>query len=203
MNRHCEGGFRGITRLAAHRCLFEVRGIQCWVAGKIVLNTYSQQEWIYDDLLKLKPAQESGPEFERWQLLAQEVEAELSSLAAHASRMFPYEQRGVRDLLCAGAQVVRVAGSFPGNKFLQGMNFLNGEGGGGAEDKPFFVTNGGDPRAEQYVAKQYLIALGTGLKRLYFIDPAASKASIEQTNGGLGCRTKGEGTVQRVAGIEP
>lgn len=155
-----------------------------------------QQEWMYADYLKLKPALDSGPQFEAWQKLGEALEGELARLAAHASRMFGYERRAVNDLRAAGLEVRRVAGAFPsGGNFLPGMNFLNGEGGVGAGDQPFFVTNGGDPRAEQYVAQQYLLALGTGLKRVYFIDPEASRKSIEETSGGLGCRTKGEGSV--------
>lgn len=154
-----------------------------------------QQEWMYADYLKLKPASESEAGFAAWLKLGEDLEGELARLAAHASRMFGYERRAVQQLVAAGLDVRRVAGAFPGGRFLPGMNFLNGEGGIGAGDQPFFVTNGGDPRAEQYVARQYLLALGTGLRRLYFIDPEASRQSIEQTSGGLGCRAKGEGTV--------
>ena len=151
-----------------------------------------QAKWIEADHRALRPA-ESEDQTE-WLRLGVEIPNLLEIAKAHAKRLDPYEQRAVKELEAAGLKVLRVAGAFPAIGSLPAMNFLNGEGGVGRDNKPFLVTNGGDPRAEQYIAEQYLKTLGTGFRRLHFIDPLASQESLA-AEGGLGCRTKGEGTV--------
>jgi hypothetical protein len=70
------------------------------------------------------------------------------------------------------------------------MNFLNGEAGTSAHGT-YFVTQGGDPRAERYIADK-LLAPGTGLDRLYVAPGLISRDTLWE-RGGIGCRVKAEG----------
>lgn len=73
------------------------------------------------------------------------------------------------------------------------MNFLNGEGGVNPRGRTYFITQGGDPRAERYIAAR-LLAPSIGLDRLYFAPRLASRDSLWE-KGGVGCRVKAEGDV--------
>ena len=102
------------------------------------------------------------------------------------------EARSLADLQKAGGRlsIVRLPASFPQTPFTPEMNFLNGETGTGPDGRSFFITNGGDARAEDVVSTAYFRALGTTkLARIYFADSGPSEASLLK-GGGIGCRTK-------------
>jgi hypothetical protein len=150
-----------------------------------------QQEWILADY----QAKQTTMDESAWKALYPAIDAELAELSIKARRAWAYESRTIANLSrIPNLNIVRVAANFPGTKSLPAMNFLNGEGGRGLDNSPFFVTNGGDPRAEAYIAQMYLAELKTGLQRLYFLDRGYSHESL-QDSGGIGCRTKGQGTV--------
>lgn len=168
--------------------------------GQVILNDSRlvfgiEKKIVTEEFKKTEPAFMTGEEYLEW---SASLEQALLSLEQYAQRMTPYEERAAQDLAQTGLKVSRVAGVFPGSKFLPAMNFLNGEGGIGKDNQPFFITNGGDERVERYVAEQYLDVLGTGLARVHFLDPKASSKSIAGS-GCLGCRAKGECTTQFVA----
>jgi hypothetical protein len=149
-----------------------------------------QQDWILADY---QAKRGSMPE-PAWQQLYPAIDRELAELSTKARTAWAYETRTIRQLSrIPDLTIERVAANFPGTRSLPTMNFLNGEGGRGRDDSPFFVTNGGDRRAEAYIAQMYLTELKTGLRRLYFLDPGFSEMSLAES-GGIGCRTKGEGT---------
>lgn len=168
--------------------------------GQVILNDSRsvfeiEKKIVTEEFKKTEPTFMTGGEYLEW---SESLEQALQPLKQHAQRMTPYEERAAQDLAQSGLKVSRVAGVFPGSKFLPAMNFLNGEGGIGKDNQPFFITNGGDERVERYVAEQYLDVLDTGLARVHFLDPKASSKSIAGS-GGLGCRAKGECTTQFVA----
>lgn len=151
-----------------------------------------QQEWILEDYESKRGSMPQG----EWEALYPEIDRELAELSRKAQRAWAYETRTIEHLSqVPGLRIVRVAANFPGTRTLPTMNFLNGEGGRGLDDSPFFVTNGGDPRAEAYIARMYLEELHTGLRRLYFLDREYSELSLRDS-GGVGCRTKGQGSVR-------
>jgi hypothetical protein len=72
------------------------------------------------------------------------------------------------------------------------MNFLNGETGTGPDGRSFFITNGGDKRAEDFISDcYYQLLAGSQLARIYFVNSNASFESLGK-GGGIGCRTKTE-----------
>jgi len=172
-------------------------GMVVMAPGQVVLNdalkVYElQQQWMIDDLLSLRDAMDP----DEWLVLEGVINSELAKMASRASVSHGYESRVALAITqIPGLTLRRVAANFPGTSLLPLMNFLNGESGRGRDDSPFFVTNGGDARAEAYVAEQYLFQLDTGLKRVYFLDPRFSSLSLKD-QGGIGCRTKGEGRIK-------
>ncbi|WP_299113976.1 hypothetical protein [uncultured Winogradskyella sp.] len=169
--------------------------------GQVILNDALmafnlQKAWLIEDYQNRKPSETNGEAMVVWKEMGLELNEELLDLEERARKFAQYENRSYEDLRRAGLEVVRVAGAFPPTRTLPKMNFLNGEGGLSSKDgMPFFITNGSiDPRAESYIADQYLNRLHTGIERLYFLDPAMSEASLTDM-GGAGCRTKASGQV--------
>jgi hypothetical protein len=102
------------------------------------------------------------------------------------------EEMAANDLKKAGINVTRLPASFPRTSFTPEMNFLNGESGVGPDKRSFFITNGGDARAEDAVAAAYFAAVeSTQLARIYFVDSQTSEDSFRK-GGGIGCRDKTE-----------
>jgi hypothetical protein len=158
--------------------------------GKVVLNDSMmafnlQRQWVFEAL----------KEDSSLQLQERDVEKVLSELEAEARIMAEYENRTASELSKLkpeGLEVIRIAGKFPGitEIKMKVMNFLNGEGGMGSDGKHFYVTNGGDVKAEKYFA-QAVEEHALGVDRLYYIDPEASSRSLSD-DGGMACRTKAE-----------
>ena len=174
--------------------------------GTVVLNdaleaSRLQAEWMREDHEAWRPRPEQSPsparylrDLDLWRDAGRRLDETIASLRAHAERFARDEARALADLEAAGLRVLRLAGRFPhparpGNRDV--MNFLNGEGGTSSSGATYFMTQGGDPRAERYVAAR-LLAPGTELDRLYLAPRLISRDALWE-EGGIGCRVKAEG----------
>jgi hypothetical protein len=162
-----------------------------------------QSAWMRDDHDAWRPRRASASsearhrrDLELWEEAGRALERTLEAMGRHTERFARLEARALADLHAAGLAVLRVPGRFlhpamPWERDV--MNFLNGEAGTSAEGRAYFITQGGDPRAERAVAER-LLAPGTGLDRLYLAPPLASRETLWE-KGGIGCRLKAEGDV--------
>jgi hypothetical protein len=176
--------------------------------GTVVLNDAweafrLQTTWMREDHEAWRPRRESAAsevehlrDLERWRSAGRDLEDSIRRMQRFTEFFARYEARAAADLDAAGLKVVRVAGRFvhptlPWARDI--MNFLNGEAGTNAQGRTYFVTQGGDPRAERYIAEQLLTG-NTGLDRLYLAPRLVSRETLWE-RGGMGCRVKAEGEV--------
>ena len=174
--------------------------------GSVVLNDALeafrlQTMWLRDDHAVSLPRREAAASEEQyrrdldlWWQAGDNLDETIQKLWKYTERTMRYEARTLADLEAAGLKVVRVAGRFlhparPADRDI--MNFLNGEAGTSPHGRTYFVTQGGDPRAERYIADK-LLAPGTGLDRLYVAPGLISRDTLWE-RGGIGCRVKAEG----------
>jgi hypothetical protein len=177
--------------------------------GTVVLNDAMeafrlQTTWLREDYEAWRPQRGAFTseadylrKLELWREAGRIVDATIASLWKYTERFIRYEARTLADLEAAGLKVLRVPGRFPHPARaweLDIMNFLNGEAGTSPSGRTYFITQGGDPRAERYVAAK-LLAPGTGLHRLYMAPRLASRDSLWE-KGGTACRVKVEGEVR-------
>ncbi len=118
-----------------------------------------------------------------------EHEPALQALRLKAQTTKKVEDLTAAQLAAAGFKVERIAGDFQ----EMDMNFMNAELATGGDGKMFSVMLGGDPRAEAYIAERYQ---GLGFERNYFLDRSLTNDTLS-LSGGIGCRTKNEGTAPR------
>lgn len=173
------------------------RAMVLMAPGQVLLNDARaaaelEIRWMRQDLYRLKPQGNNADALANWQTMYRTARKNSAEFRRAAKQDAAYEARACDDLRAKGLQVMRVAGRF--DRWLKPANFLNGEGGTNALNQRYFVTQGGDPRAEAYIADLYLRRIPTGLKRLYFLDASASAATV-MSNGGVGCLATVEGDI--------
>ena len=176
--------------------------------GMVVLNDARealrlQTRWLRDDHEAWRPqrlaaaSQDDYREALRlWQDAGHDVQETIERLQKYAERFAGYEARTLADLEAAGLSVVRVPGRFlhptrPWDRDI--MNFVNGESGVNPRGRTYFITQGGDPRAERLMAER-LLSPAIGLDRLYVAPRLVSRDTLWE-KGGIGCRVKAEGEV--------
>lgn len=176
--------------------------------GSVVLNDAFeafrlQTVWLRDDHEASRPRREAAASEEQhrrdqelWRQAGDHLDETIQKLWKYTERAARYEARALADLEAADLKVLRMAGRFlhparPADRDI--MNFLNGEPGTSPQGRTYFVTQGGDPRAERYIAGK-LLAPGTGLERLYVAPQLISRDTLWE-RGGMGCRVKAEGVV--------
>jgi hypothetical protein len=184
--------------------------------GTVLLNDaleafHLQTQWLRDDHEAWRPRRDAAtPEdeylrdLELWRGAGRSLEDTIQTLWKYTERFARYEARTLADLQAAGLTVIRVPGRFlhPTRPFdRDAMNFLNGEAGTNSCGRTYFITQGGDPRAERYIAAR-LLAPGTGLDRLYLAPRLASRESLWE-KGGTGCRVKAEGEIVQPSARRP
>lgn len=159
--------------------------------GQVVINdaleaAALQARWLRDDHAARRPT--TRAELAAWERDGVELEAALAAEAVRAREAAAAEALAVEDLAGTGLTVHRMAGVFSAMPGHGAMNFLNGEGALNAKGEGFYVTLGGDSRAEQYVVGR-LDALPSGPRRVHFISKSLSAETLTH-QGGLSCRTK-------------
>jgi len=162
-----------------------------------------QSRWLREDHEAWRPRPQDGEAAEaharRWALwvdAGRDLEETLRRLWLAAERFARSEARAQADLEAAGLTVVRVAGRFPHPARpgeVDAANLLNGEAGTGASGGTYFITQGGDARAERHVVER-LLAPGPGVDRVYVAPRLVSRDTLWE-KGGVGCRVKAEGTL--------
>jgi hypothetical protein len=162
-----------------------------------------QVQWLREDhdrrrprLDPAAPASDDLRALELWRDAGRDLDETIAKLAKYAERFARYEARTLADLHAAGLAVVRIPARFPhptrpADRDV--MNFVNGEAGTNPQGLTYFVTQGGDPRAEHRIAAR-LLATDIGLDRVYFAPRLASRDSLWE-KGGVNCRVKAEGDV--------
>ena len=170
--------------------------------GQVIVNdaalaVASQAQWMREDHAAQKPADGDADAMAEWAMEGELVEELIAALGEHGGELAQAEARTVADLEAAGLQVERIAGRFFSlggwwGGMVEQMNFLNGEGGTNVRGQKFFVTQGGDPRAEDYVVGELMAK--TGLDRIYFMDRELAEQTL-MLNGALSCRVRTDGHV--------
>ncbi|MBI1733921.1 MAG: hypothetical protein HYR51_01995 [Candidatus Rokubacteria bacterium] len=162
-----------------------------------------QSHWLREDYEAWRPRRETfasgaayAKEYAAWREAGDDLDRTIGRLWKYAERFARGEARALADLEAAGLRVLRLPGRFlhtarPWDRDV--MNFLNGEAGTSARGGTFFMTQGGDPRAERLIAR-LLLAPETGLDRVYFAPRLASRDTLWE-KGAVGCRVKVEGDV--------
>jgi hypothetical protein len=162
-----------------------------------------QTQWLREDHDAWKPRREAaGSEdeyreaLERWQEAGHGLEETIQRLQKYAERFARFEARTLADLRAAGLTVVRVPARFlhptrPWDRDI--MNFVNGEAGTNPQGRTYFITQGGEPRAERLIAAR-LLTPAIGLDRLYVAPRLVSRDTLWE-KGGIGCRVKAEGEI--------
>jgi hypothetical protein len=176
--------------------------------GTVVLNDALeafrlQTRWLREDHEAWRPQRETFAfeeeyrrNFELWRWAREDLDGRIRTLWKYTRWFVRFEARARADLEAAGLTVLRVAGRFPHPARpwdRDVMNFLNGEVGMSPRGGTYFITQGGDPRAERYIA-QRLLEPDTGLDRLYLAPRLASRDSLWD-KAGIGCHIKVEGEV--------
>jgi hypothetical protein len=175
--------------------------------GTVLLNDATealalQTQWLREDHEAWRPRpdtatpQDHRQELAAWQQAGRDLEDTIQKLRKYAERFARFEARTLADVEAAGLTVVRVPARFlhptrPWDRDI--MNFVNGEAGTNPQGRTYFITQGGDPRAERHVATT-LLTRAIGLDRVYFAPRLASRDSLWE-KGGVGCRIKVEGSV--------
>lgn len=159
-----------------------------------------QEQWLRDDHAAKKPERRAGEAPEKfrarlseWTDEGKRVETNIGKLKKDAAARAPLEKLAQKDLEAAGLQVIRVPAAFqdPAFPYRQQMNFLNGEGGTNPAGQHFFITQGGDKRAQ--AAFKAALETAVGGVRLHFLDKELSELSLRDM-GGISCRARAEGT---------
>jgi hypothetical protein len=178
--------------------------------GTVVMNDAMeafrlQAQWLREDHERWRPprtvAQSEAVyiyDLALWREAGEALERTIANLWKYTERFARAESRAIADLEGTGLRVLRVPGRFlhptrPWDR--DAMNFLNGEAGTNARGGTFFVTLGGDARAERLIA-DLLLGPDTGLDRVYFAPRLPSRDSLWE-KGGVGCRVKIEGELIR------
>lgn len=173
--------------------------------GQVLLNDARaafelQAQWLREDHAAKKPAARPGEAPDKlekrlaaWKEAGQDLEEQLGKLKKDANVRAPLEKLAEADLKAAGLEVVRVPAAFQDPRFpyKQQMNFLNGEGGTNPRGQHFFITQGGDKRAQ--AAFKAALEKSVGGVRLHFLDKELSRLSLGDM-GGISCRARAEGT---------
>ena len=135
----------------------------------------NQLQWALDDHDARRPDAGDEKAMKAWEKERKKIEKgkTLMPLKAHAERLAAFESRTVSDLEAAGFDVVRMGGRYFDPSDNEGdrtevMNFLNGEGATNPRGERYFVSLGGDERAERYAANELMNAPG-GPRRVYFL----------------------------------
>lgn len=159
-----------------------------------------QIQWLREDHEAWRPRQETGTSEERhrldlarWRDAGERLEETVQALQTHAETFARYEALALADLRATGLTVLRVPGRYlhparPRDRDV--MNFLNGEAGVNARGERYFITQGGDSRAERAVIAR-LLDPATGLDRVYVAPRLLSRDTLWE-KGGIGCRVKVE-----------
>lgn len=174
--------------------------------GQVLLNDARaalalQTKWLEDDHQAKKPQHkpEESPEkfagrVAEWNEAGKDLAKDLAKLKKEYGKRAALEKLAQADLEAAGLSVVRVPAVFVDPSFpsRQTMNFLNGEGGKSPKGKPFFITQGGEKRAQD-VFKAAVAEHASGV-RLHFLDKKLSQLTLHDM-GGISCRVRAEGQV--------
>lgn len=184
--------------------------------GQVVLNDARQAftmqaRWLREDHAQAKPkALPAGADtkararyqrkLKEWNEEGAQLEQRLSAMEERSEMAARFEARAAADLRAAGMEVHRMAGAFldPRQPDRHSMNFFNGEAGTNAKGERFFITNGGDARAEKHAVESLLSVVPTGLTRIHFLDRELSRLSLQGV-GGINCRVRAEGVVVKNA----
>lgn len=164
-----------------------------------------QAQWLREDHERWRPRRTPTTpdgvythDLALWREAGETMERTIANLWKYTERFARAESRAMADLEGTGLRVLRVPGRFlhPARPWdRDAMNFLNGEAGTSARRGTFFVTLGGDARAERVIAER-LLRPDTGLDRVYFGPRLPSRDSLWE-KGGVGCRVKTEGELVR------
>lgn len=174
--------------------------------GQVLLNDARgalelQTKWLQDDHAAKKPAAKPGEAPEKfkkrmaeWNEAGKELGEQLTKLKKATAVKVGLEKMAEADLKAAGLEVVRAPAVFLDADFpqKQRMNFLNGEGGTNPAGKQFFITQGGDKRAQD--AFKVVMETHVGVDRVHFLDKELSRLTLGDM-GGISCRARAEGTV--------
>jgi hypothetical protein len=174
--------------------------------GQVMLNDSKgalelQSKWLTEDHAKKKPERKPGESAEKfkarmseWNDAGKDLKQNLADLEKETRVRAGLEKLAEADLKAAGLQVVRAPGVFldPTYPDRQIMNFLNGEGGQNSAGKSFFITQGGDKRAQD--AFKTVLDAKVGIDRVHFLDKELSKLTLHDM-GGISCRARAEGEV--------
>jgi hypothetical protein len=174
--------------------------------GQVMLNDAraafeAQTKWLEADHAAKKPEKKTGEKPEHlqgrmkaWSDAGKALQDQLSNLKKAYGVKSGLEKLAEADLKKAGLDVVRVPGVFldPKSTDHQLMNFLNGEGGQNPSGKSFFITQGGDPRAQD--AFKAILEKNVGVNTVHFLDRELSQLTLHDM-GGISCRARAEGTV--------
>lgn len=162
--------------------------------GKMMVNdsmkSYANQEkWLRQDHAAKRPPINST-QYTAWTQDGAKLEQQLGALERRYQKLAQAEAKTVEDLRRNGVEVVRMGGRYfdPERPKDEIMNFINGEGGTNPGGDRFFVTLGGDPRAQAYAAKA-LTAHAEGPDRVYFMGARRSELLL-RSQGGLSCVVK-------------
>jgi len=176
--------------------------------GNVVLNDAMeafelQKQWRIADVEASKPV-EPGPgaskrkredyeyALDDWKYAKENLPDELKRMEQRAKEHAKFEAKVRKDLEAGGLTVHRMAGVFPSSTAGDPMNFLNGEAAVGADGKRFYISLGGDPRAEAYVVQKLAGELPSAMSRVHFLDRRLTGYTLNAM-GGLSCRAKLEG----------
>jgi len=184
--------------------------IDMWMApikpGEIVLDDAREAARLYvawerEDYLKDKPKppppgatpakqEQYRSDLVFWKSLGEDREETVKQILEQAEQRAKFEERVAQDLERAGLKVHRMAGVFKAGWNMT-MNFLNAEQGTNARGERYYVTLGGDPRAERYFVDRFR-QLDTGISRVHFLDREFTPGTLG-AQGGISCRVKSEG----------
>jgi hypothetical protein len=174
--------------------------------GQVLLNDAGralelQTKWLQDDHAARRPEAKPGEAPEKfkkrqaeWNVAGKELGEQLSKLKKATAAKVGLEKLAEADLKAAGLEVVRAPAVFLDADFpqKQRMNFLNGEGGTNPQGKQFFITQGGDKRAQD--AFKAVLEAHVGVDRVHFLDKELSRLTLGDM-GGISCRARAEGSV--------
>ena len=149
--------------------------------GQILLNDarqvgQMQRQWVTDHFAK------SWFHKEGQQDALTDVDKAVRKVAVH-------EDQTERELLAAGLEVVRVAGSFPASVANPAMNFLNLRQGSNDSGQRFAVTLGGTPEAEAAFVDTLESKMPGHFYRIHFLDRDLTSETLKY-KGGVKCRSK-------------
>ncbi len=179
-----------------------------------------QAQWWIDDYTRAQPkAPPRGAtkaereayqrDFSKWMSKSGELDDAIARLKKNAADASKVEALTVADLEHQGFKVHRIPGVFerhwqydpatawmntPENakNYTGMMNFFNGEQAVDDAGKKYFITLGGDQRAEDYFFERVLRETSVAYDRIYFMARNLTDQTLELA-GGINCRVKPEG----------